>query len=45
MKLWSELHADAPVQLQFQLSPATRISQDYSMMTKGKNLPGPEASR
>jgi len=45
MKLWSELHADAPVQLQFQLTPVIRIANDWSSMTEGKSLPGPEASR
>ena len=42
MKLWSELHADAPVQLQFQLSPVIRIAHDCSTMTKGRGHLGPD---
>jgi hypothetical protein len=30
LKLWSELHADVPVQLQFQFAPVVRFSHDCS---------------
>jgi hypothetical protein len=42
MKLWSELHADAPVQLQFEFSPVTRIAHDGSTMPKGRGHLGPD---
>ena len=34
MKLWSELHTEAPVQLQLQLTPVTRISHECSTTTR-----------
>ena len=40
MKLWSELHTDAPVQLQFQFSPVVGISHDCLTMTKDRGHSG-----
>jgi hypothetical protein len=45
MKPWSELHADASIQLQFQLTPVIRISADFSTRAEGKSTSGPESSR